>query len=97
MILILTETVSIYKTITLSMVLVMAPTVIILCIILFILTVNINLAIAKNFDKSKEFAAGLTLLPFIFYLLLAFGDSKFIYSTKEDNLKKTDGEILINR
>jgi len=62
------------------------------CIGLIAFTVIISLAIAKNFDQSAGFAIGLVLLPFVFYLILAFGDSKFIYSTKEDNLSMEDDD-----
>lgn len=57
---------------------------------LFVITVLLNLAIAKNFGQSAGFAVGLILLPFIFYLILAFGDSKFIYSNKKNTLSEED-------
>ncbi len=43
-------------------------------IIVAIVTV---LALATRFEKSGGFAAGLILLPFIFYPILGFGDSKY--------------------
>lgn len=38
----------------------------------------LNLEIAKFFKKSKEFGIGLTVLPFIFYPILAFSGSEYI-------------------
>jgi hypothetical protein len=35
------------------------------------------LALSKRFGKGGGFAAGLILLPFIFYPILGFGDSKY--------------------
>lgn len=37
----------------------------------------INYNIAKKFSKSHGYAIGMTLLPFIFYLILGFGKDKF--------------------
>lgn len=59
---------------------------------LFVIGIIVNLAIAKNFGQSAGFAVGLILLPFIFYLILAFGDSKFIYSTQKDGISQDDDD-----
>lgn len=59
---------------------------------LIVFTVIISLAIAKNFGQSTGFAVGLVLLPFVFYLILAFGDSKFIYSTKKEKFSDEDDD-----
>ncbi len=44
---------------------------IVICIITYI-------AIANNFGKGVGFGIGLTFLPFIFFPILGFGDSKYI-------------------
>lgn len=59
---------------------------------LFVIAILLCIAISKNFGHSAGFAIGLILLPLIFSLILAFGDSKFIYSAKEDNLSDEDDE-----
>jgi uncharacterized protein DUF5684 len=41
--------------------------------------VLLGLEVAKAFGKSTGFAAGLILLPFVFYPLLAFGDARYQY------------------
>ena len=61
-------------------------------IYVFVLSILLNLAIAKNFGQSTGFAVGLIILPFIFYPILAFGDSKFIYSIKKDEIIEEDDE-----
>lgn len=43
-------------------------------------------AIAKAFNKSNSYALGLYFLPFIFYPILGFGDSKYLYRENEDDL-----------
>lgn len=48
--------------------------------IVAILCVNYNLS--KKCNKDMGFAIGLTILPFIFYPILGFGDSKFDNSIK---------------
>jgi hypothetical protein len=37
-----------------------------------------NNQLSKSFGKSVEFTVGLVLLPFIFYPILGFGDSKYL-------------------
>ena len=43
-------------------------------LIFYVLTLD---GISKSFNKSTGFTIGLFLLPFIFYLLLAFGDATY--------------------
>jgi hypothetical protein len=38
----------------------------------------VPLGVAKNFGKSALFGIGLILLPFVFYLILGFGDAKYV-------------------
>lgn len=38
----------------------------------------VSLELAKSFGKSIGFAVGMILLPFIFFPILGFGDSKYI-------------------
>lgn len=45
--------------------------------VLFGLSVYSNILLAKAFDKEIGFTIGLIFLPFIFYPILAFGDSKY--------------------
>jgi len=58
-------------------------------ILLFIPIANIIVAIivsielAKNFGKSGGFAAGLILIPIIFYPLLAFGGAEYLEAAPE--------------
>lgn len=42
--------------------------------VFYVLTLD---GISKSFNKSTGFTIGLFFLPFIFYLLLAFGDAKY--------------------
>lgn len=58
-------------------------------IFLIVIFVKINVAIAKNFGHSGAFAVGLILLPYIFYLILGFDNSKFIY---KDDINMDDDE-----
>ena len=37
----------------------------------------VNIALAEKFGKETGFGVGMTLLPFIFYPMLAFGDAKY--------------------
>ena len=37
----------------------------------------VNIELAKLFNKSGGFAAGLILLPFVFYPILGFGDAQY--------------------
>ena len=41
----------------------------------------IDIEIANNFGKSGGFAAGLILLPIVFFPILAFGDAKYQNAT----------------
>tara|TARA_B100000586_G_C19956737_1_gene361946 strand:+ start:385 stop:717 length:333 start_codon:yes stop_codon:yes gene_type:complete len=43
-----------------------------------VIAIMVNLALAKAFGKGAGFGIGLTLLPFIFAPLLAFGDAEYI-------------------
>lgn len=43
-----------------------------------VIYVNLMIALAKFFRKSKLFGIGLVFLPFIFYPILAFSDSEYI-------------------
>jgi hypothetical protein len=45
---------------------------------LLILEIIIAIGMARSFGRSGWFAVGLFLLPFVFYPILAFGDSKYI-------------------
>ena len=53
-------------------------------VLMFIPVVNLVIAIltivglAKNFGKGGGFAAGLILLPFVFYPILGFGESTYV-------------------
>ena len=40
--------------------------------------------LSKSFGKSTGFTVGLVLLPSIFYLILGFGNSEYIGTTKKD-------------
>lgn len=46
-------------------------------IVALVFNIMLTVAIAKNFGKSGGFAAGMILLGFIFYPILAFGDAKY--------------------
>ena len=43
----------------------------------FVVLIIMDLAIAKNFGKGGGFAAGLILLPPIFFPILGFGSAKY--------------------
>lgn len=43
----------------------------------FIVAILLAINIAKNFGKGGGFAAGLILLPFVFYPMLGFGDARY--------------------
>jgi len=43
----------------------------------FIIAFVVSIAVAERFGKGVGFGIGLTLLPFIFYPLLAWGDSSY--------------------
>ncbi len=47
-------------------------------IVMLVLTIILNLRLAKAFGKSTGFAVGLILLPFIFTLILAFGSAEYV-------------------
>ena len=42
-----------------------------------VILIMIYIALAKNFGKGGGFAAGLLLLPFIFFPMLAWGDARY--------------------
>lgn len=63
---------------------------------LIIFGIVINVKLAKSFDYSLLFAIGMMIFPWVFYSILAFGDSKYI-GTKEqrenlDNVFKLKGK-----
>ncbi len=41
----------------------------------------VSISIAQNFGKGTGFALGLVFLPFIFYLILGFGDAQYMAKT----------------
>ncbi len=46
-------------------------------IIVFVVSLLVNLALAQNFGKSAGFGVGLWLLPIIFMPILGFGDAQY--------------------
>lgn len=46
-------------------------------IVNFVIAILTYIALAKNFGKGGGFAAGLILLPVIFFPILAFGDAQY--------------------
>jgi Family of unknown function (DUF5684) len=44
----------------------------------FVIAIIVHIGVANNFGKSALFGLGLAFLPFIFYLILAFGDAQYI-------------------
>jgi Na+/melibiose symporter-like transporter len=46
-------------------------------IVNLVIGIIVTLELAKRFGKSGGFAVGLILLPFIFYLILAFGSATY--------------------
>ena len=55
------------------------------------LSVILHLYLAKKFGKGKIFGIGLTLLPFIFYPILAFGKTEYNNPTSKN---KSDIDII---
>ena len=51
---------------------------------LFVVTIIMNLRLAKAFGREEGFAVGLILLPYVFYPMLAFGKYTFIGVTTTD-------------
>jgi hypothetical protein len=51
-------------------------------IVNFVIMIIVTVELAKAFGKSGGYAAGLLLLPIIFYPMLAFGDAKYVYGDK---------------
>src|SRR5262245_7571061 len=47
-------------------------------IVNFVIAILVAIGVANNFGKSALFGLGLAFLPFIFYLILAFGDAQYI-------------------
>src|ERR1051325_9185522 len=47
-------------------------------IVSFVMSLLVNLDVAKNFGKGAGFGIGLWLLPFVFYPILGFGDAQDI-------------------
>jgi hypothetical protein len=53
---------------------------IILCLIPFvnfIVWIIVSIAVAERFGKGAGFGIGMAILPFIFFLILGFGDAKY--------------------
>ena len=46
--------------------------------------IPLSINLAKNFGKTGGFAAGLILLPLIFYPILAFGSSQYVRNQTEN-------------
>jgi Family of unknown function (DUF5684) len=44
----------------------------------FVIAIIVHIGVANHFGKSALFGLGLAFLPFIFYLILAFGDAQYI-------------------
>ena len=57
-------------------------------ILLIVLSIVAEIKVAKAYGQSGAFAIGLILLPFIFYPILAFGDSKYIGPQEDEFTKK---------
>ena len=51
-------------------------------IVNFIIIIIMFIEMAKAYGKSAGFGVGMILLPYIFFPMLAFGDSKYIYGDK---------------
>lgn len=51
-------------------------------IVNFIIIIIIMVELAKAYGKEGGFAAGLILLPIVFFPILAFGDAKYVYGDK---------------
>lgn len=51
-------------------------------IVNFVIIIIIMVELAKAYGKDGGFAAGLILLPIVFFPILAFGDSKYVYGDK---------------
>jgi hypothetical protein len=52
----------------------------ILCLIPFvnfIIWIIVSIAVAEKFGKGAGFGIGMAILPFIFFLILGFGDAKY--------------------
>jgi Family of unknown function (DUF5684) len=47
-------------------------------IVNFVISIIVSIAVANSFGKSALFGIGLAFLPFIFYLILGFGDAKYV-------------------
>lgn len=47
-------------------------------IVNFVITIIVSIAVANSFGKSALFGIGLAFLPFIFYLILGFGNAKYV-------------------
>lgn len=43
----------------------------------FIMAIIVSIAVANSFGKSTLFGLGLAFFPFIFYLILGFGDARY--------------------
>jgi hypothetical protein len=48
----------------------------------FIFIILMFIELAKAYGKSAGFGVGMILLPYIFFPMLAFGDSKYVYGDK---------------
>lgn len=54
-------------------------------IVNIVILIIIMVELAKAFGKSGGFAAGLILLGFIFFPILAFGDAQYIHGNKSNS------------
>ena len=52
-------------------------------IVSIVMSLLVNLEVAKNFGKGAGYGIGLWLLPFIFYPILGFGDAQYIGSQQQ--------------
>ena len=76
--------VPIYNTVIMLQIVGMSPWLVLLAfipgvggLVFFIISIFINIKLAKAFGKDEGFAVGLILLPVIFVPILAFGQAKF--------------------
>lgn len=59
-----------------------------------VFAIMIPFRLAKSFDKSIGWGFGLWLLPSIFQLILAFGNSEYVGPNGEDNEEKVEAKIV---
>jgi hypothetical protein len=51
-------------------------------IVNFIIIIIMFIEMAKAYGKSAGFGVGMLFLPYVFFPMLAFGDSKYVYGDK---------------